>query len=350
MSLRNNDIAAIDDVVTEENTENPPQTEESSSVETSSAESSSIESSSTESNSTESSSTESSSAETPSVPVLKDFNDGKKANIYESENGKLSQSILDTLQITDVSEETIEYYDGWSPDKTSYYDKNGNKVKGQAIIGGSLYNFDGDGNVIKNVVKGIDVSKYQPNIDWNAVKASGVDYVIIRAGYRGYGSGVLVEDPYFKRHIAGAKSAGLKVGLYVYSQAITVEEAVEEASMAVQLAKGYSLEYPIYFDTEATGTGVGRADGLSKSHRTTIARAFCETVRNSGYKAGVYASKSWFYYQLEYGQISHYDIWLAHYTTSTDFKHRYDMWQYTGRGSCPGIPNAVDLNWAYKVY
>ena len=120
--------------------------------------------------------------------------------------------------------------------------------------------------------------------------------------------------------------------------------------MVLQLVKKYKITYPIYFDTEATGTGVGRADGLSTSHRTKIANAFCKTIQNSGYKAGVYASKSWFYYQLDYGALSGYEIWLAHYTESTDFKYHYDMWQYTGSGSCDGIPYAVDLNWCYTKY
>ena len=258
--------------------------------------------------------------------------------------------MLKKLDVTEAHKTADVYKDGWNKDRTSYHLEDGSKVKGQAIIGGATYNFDSDGVVVKNIAKGIDVSKYQPNIDWAQVKASGVDYAIIRVGYRGYGSGVMVEDPYFKSHISGARAAGLKVGVYFYSQAITVEEAVEEASMAIQLCKDYKLHYPIYFDTEATGTGVGRADGLSATQRTAITNAFCQTVRNSGYKAGVYASKSWFYYQLDYSQLSQYDIWLAHYTTSTDFSHRYDMWQYTGSGSCPGISGAVDLNWAYKVY
>ena len=230
------------------------------------------------------------------------------------------------------------------------YNSKGEKLKGQAKIGDTVYNFDSEGNIIKNVIKGIDVSKYQPNINWKKVKASGVDFVIIRAGYRGYSTGAMVEDPYFKTHMKGALDAGLKVGVYFYSQAINTEEAVEEASMVLQLIKKYNITYPVFFDTEATGTGVGRADGLSTSHRTKIANAFCKTIQNSGYKAGVYASKSWFYYQLDYSALSAYEIWLAHYTDSTDFKHHYDMWQYTGTGSCDGVSGAVDLNWCYTKY
>lgn len=321
--------------------------ESSSATDSSSASGSSSASSGSENSSGSESSSDSGSSSDSQKPS---YDSAVKAEIYENNSAKILDSVEKTLDITADHETKDIYKNGWNSDKTSYHLADGSKVKGQAIIGSTTYNFDSDGNVVKNVAKGIDVSKYQPSINWAQVKASGVEYVIIRVGYRGYGSGVMVEDPYFKSHIAGARAAGLKVGVYFYSQAITVEEAVEEASMAIQLCNSYKLHYPIYFDTEATGTGVGRADNLSKTQRTAIANAFCQTVQNSGYKAGVYASKSWFYYQLDYSQLSKYDIWLAHYTTSTDFSYRYDMWQYTGSGSCPGISGAVDLNWAYKVY
>ncbi|MBE6866481.1 MAG: hypothetical protein E7492_05950 [Ruminococcaceae bacterium] len=198
---------------------------------------------------------------------------------------------------------------------------------------------------------GIDISKYQPSINWQTVKDSGIEFVIIRAGYRGYGTGALVEDPYFKQHIQGATSVGLKVGVYVFSQAITTQEAVEEASLALSLVKGYNIKYPIFFDTEySTSAKTGRADHLSQTQRTTIAKAFCETIENAGYNAGIYASKTWFYYQLDYSQISQYDIWVAHYASATDFKYRYDIWQYTGTGTCAGVGGLVDLNIGYTAY
>ncbi len=253
-----------------------------------------------------------------------------------------------------VEEVKVVAYYGWHDlDGARYYfDKNGNKVTGTQIIQSVTYIFDSNGKlqVGSTEVIGLDVSKWQANIDWNAVKASGVDWVIIRAGYRGYGSGDIVEDTRLHSHITGAKAAGLKVGLYFYSQAITLEEAVAEASFSIQKARQYGIDLPIFFDTEATGTGAGRADYLSTDHRTEIAKAFCETVENSGYQAGVYASKSWFYYQLHYSQISQYDIWLAHYTSATDFKYKYDIWQYTGTGSWPGVGGLVDINIGYKPY
>lgn len=331
---------------------------ESSSTESSSTESSSTESSSTESSSTESSSTDSSSSNSTTKPSIKDITDTvPNLFITEKVDGKdvvkMNPEILKGLNIvpengTVVVVETL--INGWSADGKSYYDANGNKIKGQANIGGSLFNFDSNGIIVKGTLKGIDISKYQRNIDWKAVKASGIDFVIIRAGYRGYGTGALVEDPLFKSHMQGATSVGLKIGVYFFTQAITVEEAVEEASMALQLVQGYNITYPIFFDTEYVGNGA-RADSMSKFHRTLLARVFCNTVLNSGYKAGVYASKSWFYNQLLFEDFpSTYEIWLAHYTSATDFRHRYNMWQYTSTASVPGISGGVDMNWSYKNY
>ncbi len=202
-------------------------------------------------------------------------------------------------------------------------------------------------------VLGIDVSKYQPNINWKEVKESGVEFVIIRMGYRGYGSGKIVEDPYFRQHLKGAKDAGLKVGIYFFSQAIDEKEAVEEASACLNAIAGYRLDYPIFFDSEyANSAKSGRADKLDKGTRTACAVAFCETVRNGGYKAGVYASSSWFRHQLSYSALSNYVIWNAHYGVSAS-PISCHIWQYTGNGRVKGVYDhkgnmiAVDLNESY---
>ena len=141
----------------------------------------------------------------------------------------------------------------------------------------------------QGAVLGIDVSKWNRNIDWEKVKESGVRFVIIRCGYRGSKTGALVEDPYFRQNIKGATDAGLKVGIYFFTQAITPAEAVEEASMALKLVEGYELDYPIFIDTEGSG---GRADSLDTETRTAVCEAFCETVEQAGYEAGVYASRN----------------------------------------------------------
>ncbi len=246
----------------------------------------------------------------------------------------------------------VEYiYTGWQTinGNVYYYDKNHNKVTGDQIIQGIKYHFNNEGILAmnNNGVLGIDVSKWNGSIDWNAVKNSGISFVIIRCGYRGSSTGVLVEDPTFKRNIQGATAAGLKVGVYFFTQAINEVEAVEEASMVISLIKGYSISYPVFIDTEKAN---GRADGLDRATRTAVCRAFCETIRNAGYSAGVYASKSWYNDNLSYGSLSGYRIWLAQYASEATFSSRYDMWQYSDKGTVSGISGKVDMNISYLGY
>ena len=204
---------------------------------------------------------------------------------------------------------------------------------------------------------GADFSKHQGTIDWASVKQSGVEFVILRAAVRGYGSsGNLVTDSQIAANIEGALSQNIDVGIYVFSQAVTTEEAVEEAERALDIIKGYDIKLPIYFDSEYSGAPnrTGRADGLTKAERTSLAIAFCETVRNAGYKPGVYANKSFFYNNLGYAafQSRGYEIWLAHHISSvTDFKYPYNIWQYTSKGSIGGVQSEyADLDIAYYDY
>ena len=280
----------------------------------------------------------------------------------------------DGFAMTAAEKVIVTLYSGWYPstsDKQAYYDPSTHqKVTGTKVIAGTTYTFDENGALVKQEtggsestgsestggessggnsggtawVKGVDVSKYQGNIDWNKVKASGIEFAIIRVGYRGYGSGVLVEDSTFRQNIKGATSAGLKVGLYFYSQAINETEAVEEASMVISLCQGYNISYPIYFDTEKVAGDTGRADNISRAQRTANAVAFCETIRNSGYKAGVYSYASWFYNQLNMASLSPYSIWIAQYRDQLSFDYNYDIWQYSSTGTVPGIPKPTDMN------
>ena len=187
-------------------------------------------------------------------------------------------------------------YSGWRTvdGKTYYYDQYTNQpVTGIQSIDNKLYYFDANG-VQQDATFGIDVSKYQSNIDWEQVKTAGVKFVIIRIGYRGYGSGALVLDPMFEQHFTNARNAGLKVGVYFFSQAVNENEAREEAQGCAYVLNGRKLDYPIYFDTEASGGKNGRADGLGVEDRTKCAIAFCEEVKAQGYQPGVYASTLWF--------------------------------------------------------
>lgn len=201
-------------------------------------------------------------------------------------------------------------------------------------------------------VYGIDVSYYQGNIDWKKVKNSGVEFVIIRVGYRGYGSaGTLVEDPKFKTYLDGAAKAGLKVGVYFYTQAITTAEAKAEAKFVLDRIKGYSLQMPVYYDIESVDYDTGRLDsaGLSKAQKTALCTAFCDTIIKSGYSAGVYANYTWLNYYIDgAGLGKKYPIWLAHYTSNTNYDQRMDMWQYSGSGTVSGISAYTDVNVWYS--
>ncbi len=193
---------------------------------------------------------------------------------------------------------------------------------------------------------GIDVSKWNKEIDWKAVAAAGVDFAIIRCGYRGSVTGALVEDPYFYRNIQGARAAGIKVGLYFFTQATNAVEAVEEASMVLCLNGGLPLDYPIFIDTEGAG-GSGRADGLDVNTRTEVCEAFCETIESAGYDAGIYASRNWFYNRLDMTRLDSNVIWLAEYREYPQYEGKYQMWQYTSGGSIDGIEGRVDFNISY---
>ena len=239
-------------------------------------------------------------------------------------------------------------YTGWQTidGQKCYFDKNHNKVTGKQVIGGVEYDFGESGTVSAGSGSlGIDVSKYQPSINWAAVKSSGVDYVIIRCGYRGSSTGALIEDPYFKSHIKGAKAAGLKVGVYFFTTAVTEAEAVEEASMCAYLCNGYGLDFPIFMDCESSPRA--GYNGMSASQRTAIIKAFCNTVRSAGYSAGVYANKTWLSSYMKAGELSGYKIWLAQYNSAPTYSGKYDMWQYTSKGSVNGISGYVDMNKCY---
>ena len=196
---------------------------------------------------------------------------------------------------------------------------------------------------------GIDVSKWNGEIDWDRVQNAGIDFAIIRCGYRGSSTGALVVDPYFEENIQGALAAGLKVGVYFFTQATNEVEAVEEASMALALCRDYKLAYPIFIDSEGAG-GNGRADELDMETRTRAVQAFCETVEDAGYASGIYGNRTWFRSKLRMDVLSDHLIWLAEYRKTPIYGGNYHFWQYTSSGSVDGIEGRVDLDLSYLAY
>ena len=193
---------------------------------------------------------------------------------------------------------------------------------------------------------GIDVSKWNGDIDWDKVKNAGVEFAIVRAGYRGSVTGSLVEDPYFETNMKGAAASGIPVGVYFFTQAVNEVEAVEEASAVLNLVREYKIDYPIFIDTESAG-GNGRADGLDVETRTLVCEAFCRTIENAGYRAGVYGSRNWYNSYLETARLENYCIWLAEYRSIPIYQGYYQMWQYTSKGRIDGIQGNVDMNVSY---
>ena len=192
---------------------------------------------------------------------------------------------------------------------------------------------------------GIDVSRYQGNIDWAQVKEVGVDFAILRLGYRGYGSGKMVLDNYFYQNLQGALANDIEVGVYFFSQAISPAEAEEEARFCMNALKGYNITYPIVFDWEPYDSSMEpRTDELDDKVLTQCAVAFCDTVKAGGYQPMVYSNLSYFYLHFDLNDLVNYPFWLAQYNATPSFYYHFDMWQYGDAGIVPGIDGNVDLN------
>lgn len=190
----------------------------------------------------------------------------------------------------------------------------------------------------------IDVSEFNGAISWHKVVNS-CDGAIIRAGYRGYGSGTLVTDEKFKSNIKAASAAGIPIGVYFYTQAISEIEARDEARYTMELVKGYKLTLPIFIDSEDGNNGAGRADSgkLSRAKRTAILKAFCEEIQKESYAAGVYASEWWLNNLLDISKLKNFYLWVAKYSTYEP-NVAWDAWQYTRAGRIDGVTGGVDIS------
>lgn len=198
-------------------------------------------------------------------------------------------------------------------------------------------------------LRGIDVSEHQGAIDWQKVRDDGVEYAIIRAGYRGYSEGKLFEDACFKTNIEGAKSAGLKVGVYFFSQAVNTLEATEEAEFLLSSVKDYDLDLPVFFDWEqVTEVGKTRVDNVDGTAITDCALAFCGTVETAGYDAGVYFYRSLGYYDYELNRLTNLVFWVGAPGSAPDFYYKHTMWQYSFTGTVNGIEGGTDLNLLFE--
>lgn len=205
-----------------------------------------------------------------------------------------------------------------------------------------------NGTVVSH--KGIDVSKYQEKINWEKVKADGVEYAFIRLGLRGYGSGKLVMDEYYDQNMREASAAGVETGVYFFTQAVTVEEAVEEANYVIENLTDYEVTYPIVFDVEMIVGDDGRANDLSQELRTDICIAFCDTIQAAGYTPMIYGNIRCFTQMLDMSRLEAYEKWYAFYDDYMYMPYEVSVWQYSESGSVDGIKGKVDMNISYKTW
>ena len=189
----------------------------------------------------------------------------------------------------------------------------------------------------------IDVSYVQKDINWDKVAADKIDMAMIRLGYRGYSTGLLNLDEYYEVNTEEAEAAGMKYGVYFFSQAVSVEEAQEEAKFVLKNIKGKKVEGPIAFDMEPIA-GADRITNLTVQEKTEIADAFLKIIKKKGYKAMLYGNPSWFKKDVDLRLLTDYPIWLAHYTEKTEWPYQFEMWQYTSTGKVNGISGNVDLS------
>ena len=233
--------------------------------------------------------------------------------------------------------------------KTYYYlGADGSMQTGEQIICGKKYTFREDGTLIgvpHGTTKGIDVSEFQGDIDWAAVKGSGIDFAFIRAGGRGGTSGNIFADEKFTENIQGAISNGIQTGVYFFTQAVSAEEAIEEANFVCDMIKDYAVTLPVVIDTEAL-----YADGISCRHnnistelRTIVIKAFCDQVIARGYAPMIYGSTTWLEDSLDMSQLP-YDVWVAQYYKECEYEGDYSFWQYSENGIVNGIDGYVDMN------
>ena len=275
--------------------------------------------------------------------------------------GTSGQSLrIEALQIKleNMDEYTVEYqvhiqdigWSGWYIDgETAGTVGQGKRIEALRIRIVSKY---------KHQYNGIDVSAYNGTINWGNVKRSGIDFAMIRVGYRGYGkAGNFREDANFRTNIKAANQLDLPVGIYFVTQAITEAEAIEEANWVLDKIKEYKVQYPIAIDIEEPGlespSDIPRTQNLDKNTRTYLASVFCKTIQNAGYTPIIYTNLNWAYNYLNMTDLSQYDTWIARHreiNLGPGYKWDYSMWQYSSTGTVNGILGNVDLNICYKKY
>ncbi len=267
----------------------------------------------------------------------------------EEVSQEASQEVVENDPSTDGKHTLIQYADGeeeWvliSP----YLPKNEYDFT-KLVCQSDIMKYYVDGKQVSYT--GVDISKFQDYVDFVKVKKAGIDFVMLRVGARGYGTGQLILDDYFSDNLKRATDAGLEVGVYFFSQAVSKEEAVEEANMVLENLGEYQISYPVAYDMERIENDTARTDDLSRSEKTDIAKAFLDTISAAGYKTVIYGNKEWLIKQIDMSKLTAYDVWLSQQTDIPDYPYQFTMWQYSLEGSVDGIVGYADMNISFIDY
>ncbi|MBQ8816190.1 MAG: glycoside hydrolase family 25 protein [Lachnospiraceae bacterium] len=291
--------------------------------------------------------------------VLDSIRENLEANVSAEDilNGLLSDSVAGTegteaTEPTDSTEEraAVESSEASEPlEEEGELSANTVSMNEIEISADGEYRYIKDGQVASQ--KGIDVSKYQKTVDWTKVAADGVEYAFIRVGCRGYGSkGTLIEDENFHQNVKGALAAGIEVGAYFFSQALTVEEALEEAELVLEHLQGYDISYPVAIDIERVQGQKARQDALTVEERTAVCIAFCERIKEAGYIPMVYGEEETFTGLLDAEQLANYDFWVCETDGTMEFPYEFAVWQYSHGGSVAGIAGDTNISISLKEW
>ena len=221
---------------------------------------------------------------------------------------------------------------------------NSYKKENFRIDNGFMAYFNDEGEKISHL--GCDLSYHNSSVNFDELAASGCEFVMLRCGYRGYSAGGLMEDEKFERYAQEAERVGLNLGVYFFTQAITVEEAEDEAEYVIRLIEDHKISYPVAFDTEYIEDEEARTNKteISDELRSDICKAFCERIKEEGYYPMIYASENWMRRYLNVEALKDYDLWAPQYLDENDFLYDFTMWQYTDSGNIPGVRGEVDLD------
>lgn len=249
--------------------------------------------------------------------------DGKKILMYDSSLGETFVPVYGDVPASDIDTANIVSRNGYS-----FYTQNG-EISSRA---------------------GVDVSEHQGDIDWNKVKSAGIDFAMIRVGYRTYGGGVITIDEKFEDNIKGAIAAGIDTGVYFFSQATSADEAIEEADAVLDAIEKYDIKYPVVYDWELIYDDNARTDDISVDTLADCCVSFCERVKSAGYTPMIYQNKTTSMRKLDLPRVKDYDFWLAEYDSEPTYYYNFDIWQYSSSGTVPGISGRVDMNLCFKDY